>query len=120
MDTYVCDEYHNVKNSCKGGIIMRKTYLDNIRWITVFIVFVFHVIYMFNGIVTSGVLGPFSEVQYQDIFQYIVYPWFMLLLFVVSGMSARYSLEKRTAKEFIAMATRRKNRRSVLWLIWKR
>ena len=99
---------------------MRKTYLDNIRWITVFIVFVFHIIYMFNGIVTSGVLGPFSEVQYQDIFQYIVYPWFMLLLFVVSGMSARYSLEKRTAKEFIAMATRRKNRRSVLWLIWKR
>ena len=86
---------------------MRKTYLDNIRWITVFIVFVFHVIYMFNGIVTSGVLGPFSDVQYQDIFQYIVYPWFMLLLFVVSGMSARYSLEKRTAKEFIAMATRK-------------
>ena len=84
---------------------MRKTYLDNIKWITVVIVVIYHVIYMYNGIVTSGTIGPFRDVQYQDIFQYIVYPWFMVLLFVVSGMSARFSLEKYSAKEFIATRT---------------
>ncbi|WP_051204781.1 acyltransferase family protein [Butyrivibrio sp. VCD2006] len=84
---------------------MRKTYLDNIKWITVVIVVLYHVIYMYNAIVTSGTIGPFSEVQYQDIFQYIVYPWFMVLLFVVSGMSARFALTKHTAKEFIATRT---------------
>lgn len=80
---------------------MRKLYIDNIRWITVVLVVLYHVIYMFNGIETFGVIGPFSDVQYQDAFQYIVYPWFMLLLFVISGMSARYELVHRSEKEFI-------------------
>ena len=65
------------------------------------LVVLYHVIYMFNGIETFGVIGPFSDVQYQDAFQYIVYPWFMLLLFAVSGMSARYELVRRSEKEFI-------------------
>ena len=86
---------------------MRKTYVDNIRWITVVLVVIYHVIYMFNGIETAGVLGPFREVQYQDAFQYIVYPWFMVLLFVVSGMSARYYLNSHTHKEFIRTRTRK-------------
>lgn len=93
--------YNNVKNNCKGGKNMRKLYIDNIRWITVVLVVLYHVIYMFNGIEIFGVIGPFSDVQYQDAFQYIVYPWFMLLLFVISGMSARYELEHRSEKEFI-------------------
>ncbi|MFQ8777795.1 MAG: hypothetical protein ACLR78_10690 [Roseburia sp.] len=93
--------YNNVKNNCKGGKNMRKLYIDNIRWITVVLVVLYHVIYMFNGIETFGVIGPFSDVQYQDAFQYIVYPWFMLLLFVILGMSARYELEHRSEKEFI-------------------
>lgn len=85
---------------------MRKSYLDNIRWITVVLVVLYHVIYMFNGIQTAGVLGPFSDrVQYQDMFQYIVYPWFMVLLFVVAGMSARFSLEHHTDREFCRTRT---------------
>lgn len=59
---------------------MRKNYLDNIRWMTIVLVIVYHVVYMFNGIVTMGVIGPFSEKQYQDGIQYILYPWFMNLL----------------------------------------
>lgn len=86
---------------------MRKTYLDNIRWITVVIVVIYHVIYMFNGVTVFGIIGPFSSNQPQDIFMYIVYPWFMLLLFVVSGMSARFELEKISSKEFIKKKTRR-------------
>lgn len=79
----------------------RKLYLDNIRWITVFIVVIYHVIYMFNGVQPFGVIGAFHENQWQDAFQYLVYPWFMALLFVVSGMSARYYLQNHTHKEFV-------------------
>ena len=86
---------------------MRKHYLDNIRWITVVLVVIYHVIYMYNGVQPFGVIGPFQEVQYQDAFQYVVYPWFMALLFVVSGMSARYELETRTAGEVIRRRTRK-------------
>ena len=84
---------------------MRKTYLDNIKWITVVLVVLYHVIYIFNGVQPFGVIGPFKEVQYQDLFMYIVYPWFMLLLFVVSGMSARYALNNKTDKEFMRSRT---------------
>lgn len=90
-----------VKNNCKGGNRMharRRIYLDNIRWITVCIVVVYHVIYMFNGVQTFGVIGPFWKRQWQDAFQYLVYPWFMALLFVVSGMAARYYLEGHDTK----------------------
>ena len=36
-----------------------------------------------------------------DTFLIFVYPWFMCLLFIVSGISCNYSLRKRSNKEFI-------------------
>ena len=99
--------YNNVKNKSKGGIIMRRKYLDNIRWVTILIVIIYHVIYMFNGVTTYGVLGPFSEDQPQDVFLYIVYPWFMFLLFVVSGMAARFELDHKGESGFIRNRTRK-------------
>ena len=84
---------------------MRKTYIDNIRWITVALVVIYHVIYMFNGVTLYGVIGPFSDHQPQDMYQYIVYPWFMVLLFTISGMSARFYLNRHTDKEFIRSRT---------------
>ena len=99
-----------VKNHCKGGNVMtpaRKLYLDNIRWMTVVLVVIYHVVYMFNGVQPFGVIGPFREHQLQDCFQYLVYPWFMALLFVVSGMSARYYLQSHTTKQFLKDKTRK-------------
>lgn len=86
---------------------MRKLYLDNIRWITVVIVVIYHVIYMFNGVTTYKVMGPFHDNQPQDVFLYLVYPWFMLLLFVVSGMSARLELNNISVEAFISKRTRK-------------
>ena len=85
----------------------RKLYLDNIRWMTVVLVVIYHVVYMFNGVQPFGVIGPFREHQLQDCFQYLVYPWFMALLFVVSGMSARYYLQSHTTKQFLKDKTRK-------------
>ena len=84
---------------------MRKHYLDNLRWITVAVVVLYHVIYMFNNLQPFGVIGGFYENQWWDHFQTFCYPWFMVLLFSVAGMSARFSLENRTAKEFAKSRT---------------
>lgn len=88
---------------------MRKSYLDNIRWITVILVVIYHVFYMYNGIGIPGVVGKITDVdpQYWDVYQYIVYPWFMAILFIVSGICARHSLEKHTDGEFIQRRTTR-------------
>ena len=77
----------------------RKHYIDNIRWTTVVLVIVYHIIYMYNslGIITNLVEPGIPQM---DFLGSLVYPWFMVLLFVVAGMSARYSLEKRGGKKF--------------------
>lgn len=86
---------------------MRKSYIDNLRWVTVVLVIFYHVFYMYNAEGILGTLGKITdlEVQYFDLYQYIVYPWFMALLFIVSGISARYYIERRTGKEFIKSRT---------------
>lgn len=84
---------------------MRRPYLDNIRSLTVLLVVVYHVFYMFNGVATAGVIGPFREAQAQDAVQYVLFPWFMVLLFIVSGMCAKYYLEAHTARDFARTRT---------------
>ncbi len=86
---------------------MRKHYLDNIRWITVAAVVIYHVFYMYNAEGIQGVVGKITnmDVQYQDLAQYIIYPWIMIILFIVSGISSRLYLEHHTAKEFVKSRT---------------
>ena len=86
---------------------MRKYFLDNIRWITVVLVVIYHVFYMYNGEGLQGVVGPITnmDIQYFDLYQYIVYPWFMAILFIVSGMCSKYYLDSHTDKEFLKART---------------
>ena len=95
----------NNMNSDKKAV--RKYYLDNIRWITVVIVVLYHVLYMYNAEGVSGGIGQITKLSTQpyDIFQYLVYPWFMPVLFIVAGISSRLYLEKHTNKEFIKSRT---------------
>ena len=37
-----------------------------VPWITVCIVVIYHVIYMYNGVQPFGVIGPFKEQQLQE------------------------------------------------------
>lgn len=98
---------YNGKNSSKGGKNMRKYYLDNIRWGTIMLVVLYHVLYMFNGTLTDGVIGSVTDFHGQDSLAYLLYPWFMVLLFIVSGMCARYYLEQHSDKEFFQARTRK-------------
>ena len=86
---------------------MRKSYLDNIRWITVVLVVIYHVLYMYNAEGIPGTLGQITDlsVQYYDMYQYFVFPWFMFVLFIVSGICARSYLTRRSEREFIRTRT---------------
>ena len=86
---------------------MRKYYLDNIRWATVLAVVFYHVLFMYNHTLTSGVAGAVTDFAGQDALQYLLYPWFMVVLFLVSGACTRYALDKRSAKAFLAERTRK-------------
>ena len=80
---------------------MRKTYLDNIRFYTVILVLVYHVFYLFNSVGVPGGIGNKIGIKAFDALLYFVYPWFMVLLFLIAGIGARYSLQKRSDKQFI-------------------
>ena len=88
---------------------MRKHYLDNVRWFTVAVVVLYHVFYMYNGVGVLGGLGKITalETQYYDLFLYLVYPWIMPVLFLVSGVSARCALERGTERAFLRSRTRK-------------
>ncbi|MDR1894634.1 MAG: acyltransferase [Spirochaetales bacterium] len=78
----------------------RENYIDNIRSITVLIVIVYHVVYLFNsaGVVKS--IGPVG-IQAFDSLCYFVYPWLMAIMFLLAGISAKYALQHRTGKQFL-------------------
>ena len=88
---------------------MRKDYLDNIRWVTVVLVVIYHVLYMYNGEGILGGVGKITalDVQYYDLFLYAFYPWCMLLLFLVSGICSRYYLDNHAGREFAKSRTRK-------------
>ena len=87
---------------------MRKHWIDNLRWVTVLLVLLYHVIYFYNNKGVFGGVGGFGDgPQYQDVLMYVLYPWFMPLLFLLAGISARYSLERHSAREWFKSRTRK-------------
>ena len=86
---------------------MRKYYLDNLRTLTVLLVVVYHVIYMFNSVTTAGVVGPIGGPKALDVVLYLLYPWFMVVLFLVSGICSRYYLAGHTGKKYLCARTRK-------------
>ena len=89
----------------------RKHWIDNLRWVTVLLVLFYHVIYFYNNKGVFGGIGGFGTYpewhQYQDVVMYILYPWFMPLLFILAGISARYALCGQTAAKWLRSRTRK-------------
>jgi PAS domain-containing protein len=82
--------------------------MDNLRWVTVLLVLLYHVVYFYNNKGVFGGIGGFGDgPQYQDVVMYILYPWFMPLLFLLAGVSARYALENYPAREWFRARTRK-------------
>ena len=86
---------------------MRKNYIDNLRLTIVLLVIVYHVCYIFNGVGVLGGIPNSLSIPLCDGFATLIYPWFMILLFIIAGMASSYSLEKRSVKEFISTRTQK-------------
>ncbi len=80
--------------------MMRKYYLDNIRTIIILLLFPIHTFMIWNDFgIKYYIWGGNSRI----ISSIIVFfnPWIMPVLFLIAGMSMRYSLEKRSKKEYV-------------------
>ncbi|MBR1834136.1 MAG: acyltransferase [Bacteroidales bacterium] len=96
---------------------MRKHFLDNIRWVTVLLVLLYHVIYFYNNKGVFGGIGGWVEdpkAQPQDAIMYLLYPWFMMLLFLVAGISSRYALHPASGQTINTSQWFRKRTRQLL------
>jgi len=85
---------------------MRKHYVDNLRWIILLILIPYHTAQAWN------VWGEPNYIFFEGnriISSIIVFwsPYFMPLLFVLSGISAKFALEKRTSKEYLIERAKR-------------
>ncbi len=81
----------------KVGI--RKHYIDNLRNLTILLLFPVHTFMIWNDFGSHFYIWQ-GENKILSTLIVLVNPWFMPILFVLAGMSARYALEKRTQKEF--------------------
>lgn len=79
---------------------MRKSYIDNLRNMAILLLFPVHTFMIWNDFGSKFYIWC-GENRILSTLIVLVNPWFMPLLFVLAGMSARYALEKRTAKEFL-------------------
>lgn len=79
---------------------MKKYYIDNMKSFVVILVVLFHVVASFAS--NNSVLNYHAEgIAWFDAIGYLVYPWFMILMFIISGMTAHYSLKKRSPNMFM-------------------
>lgn len=78
----------------------RKYFIDNLRNITILLLFPVHTFMIWNDF-GSRFYVWLEENRILSTLIVIINPWFMPLLFVLAGVSARYALLKRTEKEFI-------------------
>lgn len=85
----------------------RYAYLDAIRWMTVLLVIVYHVCYLFNGVGIFGGVPNARNLPFLDTISGTVYPWFMVLLFVVAGMCARFALVQQGNRAFLRNRARK-------------
>jgi hypothetical protein len=78
----------------------RRHFLDNIRWMTILLLFPFHSLIIYNNFGEDNYIkGPENTILTNIISSF--WPWFMPLLFVLAGISSVYALQKRTTKDFI-------------------
>lgn len=81
--------------------MQRKHYIDNLRWICIIMLIPFHCAMAYNSWGEGNYIILGND-RILSSFLVSVSPWFMPFLFVLAGISARYSLEKRSKKQFIA------------------
>ena len=78
----------------------RKYYIDNLRWTCILLLIPYHAAMAWNCWGEKNYIW-FQANKGLSAFITLISPWYMPLLFVLAGMSARYSLQKRAVKAFV-------------------
>ena len=77
----------------------RNYFIDNIRWMALFLLFPFHSFIIYNNFGEGNYIkGPENIILSN--FTSVLWPWFMPLLFVIAGISSMYALRRRAIKEY--------------------
>lgn len=77
----------------------RISYIDNLRWITVSLLIVYHAAIAYNTWGEANYIF-FEESKPAASLVTFISPWFMPLMFLLAGVSSRYSLKKRSMAAF--------------------
>lgn len=86
---------------------MRRPWMDRLRCATVALVLVYHVFYLLNHLGVAGAIGRSGPPDWGDGFITLIYPWFMVLLFALAGISARYALAGQGMGAFLRRRCRK-------------
>lgn len=78
----------------------RRYDIDNLRNLTILLLFPVHTFMIWNDFGSRFYVWV-GENRILSTLIVLVNPWFMPLLFALAGMSARYALERRSAREFV-------------------
>lgn len=79
---------------------MRKPYIDNLRNLTILLLFPVHTFMIWNDFGSRFYIWK-GEEKVPSTLIVLVNPWFMPILFVIAGISARYAFKKYTVSAFL-------------------
>jgi peptidoglycan/LPS O-acetylase OafA/YrhL len=74
----------------------RLHYLDNLRWMSILVLFPFHAAFVFCAGWYGYYISSPSSSTAAHCLTVAIEPWIMPLLFCIAGMSARFALQERT------------------------
>lgn len=78
----------------------RLHYIDNLRWITILLLVIYHACMAYNTWGEKNYIF-FKDLKPLAFIVVLISPWFMPLMFLLAGVSASYSLSKRGYGKFI-------------------
>lgn len=82
---------------------MRKYYIDNLRWIAIILLFPIHTaVLFFQKGSQDFIFNSILENKVSWLFFLTITPTLMGMLFLIAGMSTRYSLERRSYSEYLS------------------
>jgi len=79
---------------------LRKPYIDNLRNLTILLLFPVHTFMIWNDFGSRFYIWK-GEEKVPSTLIVLVNPWFMPILFVLAGISARYAFKKYTVSAFL-------------------
>jgi len=88
------------------GIDGRKRYIDNLRTLTVLLLFPYHTFMIYNNWGEAFYIHG-ADLVIPSVFVGIFHIWMMPMLFALAGMSTYYALNRRSSKEYAKERTNR-------------